>query len=153
MFRRNFLCPMLLVSACIASGCERGPNVRSGVVITGRLLNNGQPMELVRPDIGLGMVQITLIPVGGKGVGEEGTQADKDGRFEIRGAGKGVPPSAYKLAVRHWKNGLGTKDELEDRFTPENTPIEIDIPSKSVGSKHDLGDIELSKYAMPKKSE
>ena len=94
------------------------------------------------------MVQITLIPSDGR-LGQEGTLADKDGRFEIRGPGNGVPPGGYKLAVRHWKNGLGTKDELEERFTAENTPIVVEVPAKSVGKTHDLGDMELSTYIKP----
>ena len=42
-------------------------------------------MELVRPDIGLGMVQVTLIPSDNPNSGGEGGQADVDGKFEIRG--------------------------------------------------------------------
>lgn len=139
-------CSFLVVLIYFISGCGGGPKIPPGTIVFGRIVNHGQPLELVRPEVGLGMVQITLIPADDSAIGGAGAQADKDGRFEIHGTGTGVPPKKYKLSVRHWKTGVGTKDELEDRFTPETTPIIIELPSDAVGSRYNLGDVELSDY-------
>ncbi len=148
MSSRWFAGLLLVLLGCITSGCGGGPTTPGGIIVKGRLLNNGKPMELLRPEAGVGMLQVTLIPSDGR-LGQEGTLADKDGRFEIRGPGNGVPPGGYKLAVRHWKNGMGTKDELDGRFTEEKTPIVVDVPGALIGKTHDLGDLELSSYGKP----
>ena len=142
---------LLVLTSGFVSGCGGAPPVPQGIIVTGRIVKNGQPLKVERPEVGLGMVQITMIPVDSDGIGGEGAQADKEGCFEIRGPGKGIPPKKYKLAVRQWKSGVGTKDELEGRFTPENTPIIVEVPADAVDSKHDLGGVELMDY-MEKRS-
>ena len=98
MSSRWFVGPLIALLMVSLPGCGGGPKVPPGVGIKGRLLFNGKPMEMVRPDVGLGMIEITLIPTAAAGATPEGARADKEGRFEIRGAGNGVPPGSYKLA-------------------------------------------------------
>lgn len=149
MRSRQLICVLLVVAGLTLNGCGGQPAVPKGVILTGRLLNNGQAMELVRPDVGLGMVEMTLF-TDNPGIPREFGKTDKEGRFEIRGPGNGVKPGTYKLAVRHRKEGKGKKDELNERFTAEKTPIVIEVPEKKLGGKHDLGDIELSTYEEKK---
>lgn len=149
MHLRRFASLLLIVAGLTLVGCGGAPAAPKGVILTGRLLNKGQAMELVRPDVGLGMVEVTLLS-NNPAIPREFGKTDKDGRFEIRGPGNGVQPGSYKLAVRHWKEGKGTKDELDGRFTAEKTPIVIEVPEKKVGDKLDLGDIELSTYGENK---
>ncbi|HEY4259602.1 MAG TPA: hypothetical protein VGM98_05575 [Schlesneria sp.] len=149
MRSRQLVCLLLIAASLTLSGCGGQPAIPKGVILTGRLLNNGQAMELVRPDVGLGMVEVTLLS-NSPAIPREFGKTDKDGRFEIRGPGNGVKPGTYKLAVRHWKEGKGKKDELNDRFTAEKTPIVIEVPEKKIGGKQDLGDIELSTYEEKK---
>ena len=142
---RRIAALLFMVGTSFLAGCGGTPSAPKGVVLTGRLLNDGKPMELVRPDVGLGMVEVILFS-DNPAVPREFGKTDKEGRFEIRGPGNGVQPGSYKLAVRHWKEGKGTKDELDGRFTAEKTPIVIEVPAKNVGGKHDLGEIELTRY-------
>ena len=148
MSSRWFAGPLIVLFACVTSGCG-GPNTPGGIIVAGRVLNNGKPMEVERPEIGLGMVEVALVPNGAGGAGKEVAKADKDGNFEFRGPGNGVPPGTYKLVVRHWKSGMGTKDELDGRFTEEKSPINVDVPGSLIGKKHDLGVLELSSYGKP----
>jgi hypothetical protein len=147
--RRHACSLVALLALVVGCGDSKTPQ---GVILKGRLVYQGKPMELVRPDIGLGMVEIQLIPAPGTKGADENSRADKDGKFEIRGPGKGIPAGTYKLAVRHWKEGMGKKDELEGRFEREKTPILIEVPAKATGGTHDLGEIELSKYDAPLKT-
>ena len=150
MHLRRIACSLSALLTLIV-GCSDS-KIPQGVILKGRLINNGKPMELVRPDIGLGMVEIQLIPAPGTKGADENSRADKDGKFEIRGPGKGIPAGTYKLAVRHWKEGMGKKDELEGRFDRDKTPILLEVPAKAAGGMHDVGDIELSTYDTPIKN-
>jgi hypothetical protein len=115
-----------------------------GVQLRGRIVLEGQPLPLDRPDVGLGVVDLILVhesqnqPV-------DYASAREDGKFEFLGDGQGVPPGSYRLAVRHYKTGPG-KDELAGKLNVANTSISVNVPQDRMGKTLDLGDIELSDH-------
>lgn len=141
--------PTLVLLAIGLAGC--GSSLPAGIVVTGQVLFDGKPMEVNRPDVGLGMIEVSLLPDPPGRYERELSKADKEGKFEFRGPGAGVPPGTYKLVVRHWKNGMGTKDELDGKFTEEQTPIKVEVPGNLIGKKFELGVLELKDYHAPAK--
>lgn len=130
--------------ACLLlAGCGGGYQPPQGVVVTGTVLQGGQPLDVPRRDVGLGMVEIKLAPVaGGPPIG---TLCEEDGSFEIRGAGDGVPAGQYRLAVYQRDQGP-TSDKLQDAFSTQNSPIIVDVPQDKLGGTLDMGVVELDKY-------
>lgn len=140
---------ILALLALSVVGC--GSGAPAGIVVTGQVLFDGKPMEVNRPDVGLGMIEVSLLPDPPGRYERELSKADQEGKFEFRGPGAGVPPGTYKLVVRHWKNGMGTKDELDGKFTEEQTPIKVEVPGNLIGKKFELGVLELKNYQAPAK--
>lgn len=133
--------------ACIfatLAGCGGGYTPPQGVVVRGTILKGGKPLQVPRQDVGLGSVAVKLVPIGqASGRREiESTLADKNGAFELRGAGAGIPPGKYRLAVAQQDQGYGS-DLLQGAFSEANSPIEVDIPPDRLGRTHDLGTIDL----------
>ena len=130
----------------VIAGCG-GYKPKEGVTVKGSIVKGGQPLQVPRRDIGLGSVEVQLIPVApaeGSG-GLETAMAAEDGSFEFRGAGRGVTPGKYKVAVYQHDQGMAS-DALNGAFSNVNTPIEVEIPDK-VGDAHDLGVIDLDSKA------
>lgn len=131
-----------------AVGCsgDSNPEVPEGVVITGQVLQDGEPLKMDRPDVALGRVEIQFYPVNdANDTGMEATELDAEGNFKLLGPGKGLAPGQYKVAIYHDQTGYG-EDALKGTFSEESTPIEISVPEDEVGGTHDLGTIELADY-------
>jgi hypothetical protein len=141
---------LLLILACLGCGGS-GYKVPQGVVVRGKLLKGGVALTVPGSEVGVGWVEVQLIPateIGRSGdqgdvavVSAELTWAKPDGSFEFVGAGKGVKPGAYRLAVYQRAQGPDT-DQLNGVFSKENTPITVEVP-ETIGGSHDLGTIDL----------
>jgi hypothetical protein len=112
----------LLVLGVFLSGC--GGGVRK-VKITGKVLNNGQPLKITE---GKGEVRITLLPVVEPGQpydtfrGKAGT----DGSFEI----PDVPAGKYRVGIEHL-DPSPQEDQMRGRFAPNNSKIIRDLDGKA----------------------
>lgn len=144
---RNML--MCLLAVGVLAGCDGSDAYTPdpGVVLKGRVLHNGEPMHVERPDIGLGFVELVLFPEGTDPELDvdraEATIAEPDGTFIFEGPGEGIPAGDYRLAVYHYEQGPEA-DKLEGAFSPANTPITIKVSSDDIGGDQDLGDLELT---------
>jgi len=141
------VCVVAAVGLVIA-GCDGGYTPKEGVTVKGSILKGGQPLQVPRRDIGLGSVEVQLVPAGsaaGSGSLETAMVAE-DGSFEFRGAGRGMSPGKYKVAVYQHDKGMAS-DALNGAFSNVNTPIEVEIPQDKVGDTHDLGVIDLDTKA------
>jgi hypothetical protein len=134
-----------------STGCGGTPSAPPGVTVVGVLVRAGKPFVLPGRDVGLGDVEVHLVPVGlveapagtETGLQAESGLADGNGRFEIRGAGGGVPPGRYRVAVFARDRGFQS-DALGGAFAPERTPLEIELPEKLLGEVFDVGTVDLS---------
>ena len=145
--RRRFrvLVLALLGVVGLAPGCGSSA-VKPGTVVTGKIVKGGQPLQVPRRDINLGMVELELVPVRAPGepvTGVEVTWVQEDGSFALRGAGQGIPPGKYKVAVYQRVQGPGS-DQLQGKFARDRTPLQFDVPDAK-GGTHDLGTIELDR--------
>ncbi|MFO0870400.1 MAG: hypothetical protein U0935_15850 [Pirellulales bacterium] len=131
---------LLTMAVLLVAGC--GPSGPPMVVVKGKLLKGGKPLPIQRPDIGLGWVQMKLIPEGsGKEQVVEMARAAQDGSFEFVGEGKGITVGTYKLSVLHYEQGP-PNDGLQGAFADDKTPIRLTITADK-GNPLDLGTIEL----------
>jgi hypothetical protein len=144
------VCAMFTVGLVLA-GCGGGYTPEQGVTVNGTIVKGGQPLQVPRRDVGLGSVEVQLVPTGpaAAGMGLETALVAEDGSFELRGAGRGIPPGKYKMAVYQHDQGPGS-DALNGVFSDAKTPIEVEIPEDKIGSTHDLGVIDLDAYAQKK---
>ena len=138
--------------ACAAIGCGSSDDYvpPTGVTLTGKIYNGGGPMRMERPDVGLGSIELTLVPAGADATNEnldlETTIAEVDGSFIFEGPGDGIAAGKYRLAVYHYENGPGV-DNLEGAFSPVNSPIEITVSEEHLGGEQDLGVIDVKEFA------
>lgn len=141
---KSFVVMLLLV------GCSGGgnPEVKPGVTVRGKVLKGGEPLKVRNQEIGVGMVEVVLIPASNP-ANSERTLAKPDGTFEILGPGKGLPPGDYKLAVYQRDQGPGT-DLLGGAFSEAKTPITVKLSESNVGGQMNLEVIELDSYAAKK---
>ena len=140
MVRRIVVSVLLLGLAGSLTGCGK-PTTLDGVKVQGKIVKGGQPLQVPRRDIGLGMVELELVPAVGEPVGVEPALVKEDGSFSLVGGGRGIRPGKYKLAVYQRDKGPGS-DLLGGKFSRENTPVIIDVPDKP-GTTHDLKVIDL----------
>ena len=70
---------------------------------------------------------------------------EKPPSFEFVGAGQGITPGTYKVAVYQQNEGPGS-DLLKGKFSTAKSPISIEVPSDKVGEDHDLGTIDLDDH-------
>ena len=99
MIRYFFALPAL----ALLVGCGESFDPADGVIVTGKLVQDGQPINNPRNAVGYGGVEVIF-------VGEStrtSTFCDDSGAFEILDAGKGVPPGKYKVAVTVHGTGGG----------------------------------------------
>lgn len=143
--RWKLLCVLLLLVGCSGSG---NPEVKSGVTVRGKILKGGEPLKVPNQDIGVGMIEVVLIPTSNP-ANSERALAKPDGTFELIGPGKGLPPGDYKLAIYQRDQGPGS-DQLGGAFSEAKTPISVQLSDSNVGGKMNLDVIELDSYA-PKK--
>jgi hypothetical protein len=137
-------CNVVLGCVClVALGCG-GYKPPEGLLVKGKILKGGKPLEVTRPDVGLGFVEVRLVPLddAAKKHGAESCHAEQDGSFTIIGAGKGVSPGKYRLAFFHFKEGFG-RDELDGAFSDTKSTLEVVVPADKSGPV-DLGTIDLN---------
>ncbi len=137
---RAFAVITSLVLVVAFAGC--GPSGPPRVTVKGKLVKGGAPLPVPRADIGLGWVQMELIPADGNSSKQhEMTRTKEDGTFEFIGEGDGIATGDYRLSVIHFEQGP-PNDKLKGAFSPEKTQIKISVPADK-GSTHDLGTIDL----------
>ena len=135
---------VLMSLTAITLGCGSEKIGDEGVIVRGKIVKGGAPLEVSRRDVGLGAVEVHLIPADSSKESQV-AQAAEDGTFEMVGAGQGIAPGTYKLAVYQQDQGPGS-DLLKGKFSIEKTPISIELPADKVGDTHDLGTIELNDH-------
>jgi hypothetical protein len=147
-----------LAALALLVGCE-SYDPDAGVVVTGKVVQGGQPINNPRSPNGYGGVEVIFI---GPTV-RASTFCDDAGNFEIIDAGEGVPPGKYKVAIVVHDSGAAggalppsggppaaggpsTSDKLGGKMNEQNTKLEFDLPQGKVGGKHDVGTIEVNDH-------
>jgi hypothetical protein len=131
---------------CLFLGCADGPQIEKGVTVRGKVLKAGAPIPGVRPEVGVGVVQITLLPV--NPTSPSGFSLVKaDGSFEILGDGKGIPPGKYKVVIVQRDQLPDQPSAVPDSFSETNSTMQVEIPADKVGGTYDLGTIDIDKPA------
>jgi hypothetical protein len=144
---KSLLCGgfLFLVAALFLLGCGDGYKPKDGVTVTGKVVKGGKPLDVPHRDVGLGSVEVLLVPAGNAtGATQESSLAKEDGSVRMEGPGRGITPGKYKLAVLQHDKGPGS-DMLKGAFSPDKTPITVEIPEARLGKTHDLGVIDLHK--------
>jgi hypothetical protein len=142
---RQVGCLLTIAIGVAIGGCGKSQEYgMKGVKLRGRIVQGGEPLPLDRPDVGLGVVELALVPEG-QNSAIDFASARNDGRFEFLGDGQGVQPGNYRLAVLHHKSGPGT-DELAGKLSQANTKIPVNVPVDNLDKAFDVGDIELNDY-------
>jgi len=147
MFKILLICIAVLTAI---AGCGSGVKLPKGVIVKGKVLKGGIPLEAPNRAGGSSQIRVLLFPVNAGPQDQRSEAYDlatESGDFSIVYAGYGVEPGKYKLAVLQFLDP--NKDGLEGKFDPENTPMEIDVPSDKVGGTIDVGTIDLD---MPPKA-
>jgi len=146
---RGYFAVAVTILAC--TGCGGGGySPEGGVIVTGKVVKSGNPLDVPNREVALGIVELVLLPLG---VGEDGgalpvesAHVAADGSFRLEGPVKGIKPGRYRVAVYQRDRGPGS-DLLAGAFSEQASPIEVDIPVDKRGGKHDLGVIELDDHA------
>ena len=135
-----------VVGVVLLMGCG-GYKAAKGVVVVGKVTKGGAPITVPNMESKTGTVKIELVPVHANPQDQreaEGTLGETDGSFKISGAGKGVMPGKYKLAIfADPGDGL---NQLGDKFTGTNSPIEVEVSDAKLGGTQDLGSIEVDSF-------
>lgn len=135
-----------LIGVSCLLGCG-GYKAATGVVVKGKVTKGGAPITVPNMDSGTGTVKIELFPVHANEQDQResvGTNGKADGSFEIAGAGKGIKPGKYKLAI-FADPGDGV-NQVGDRFTGSDSPIEVEVAEKNLGGTQDLGTLEVDSF-------
>jgi len=109
----------------MAVGCGQGGG--EGLIqVKGKLTNGGQPLQVKRQDIGLGLVQLEFYRLeenGRQSTDPESARVDSQGNFTVPGhTGKGIAPGKYRIAVRQW-DPYPSFDRLGGKFDAQHSPI------------------------------
>ena len=132
-----------LVAVTLLVGCGESFTPDTGVIVTGKIVQGGQPISLANAIPGYGYVEVQLVDSATNGqIGS--AQCDASGSFEILGAGEGIPPGKYKVVIRALKDP--DTDLLGGKLDSTNSKIEVDVPESKKGGKHDLGTIEVADH-------
>lgn len=136
----------VLVGVALILGCG-GHKPATGIIVKGKVTKGGAPITVPNMESKVGTVKVELFPVYADPTDNreaEGTLSKADGSFEIVGAGKGIKPGKYKLAI-FADPGDGI-NQLGDKFTGLNSPIEVEVAETDVGGTKDLGNLEVDSY-------
>jgi hypothetical protein len=129
-----------IVSLTLLAGCGESFSPDTGVIVTGKIVQGGQPIVAPRNAVGYGGVEVQLT---GATV-QSSAFCDDSGGFEIIHAGKGVPPGKYKVSVI--VHAEDNTDKLQGKLGPDVTTIEVDVPQDKLGGKHDVGTIDVAQH-------
>jgi hypothetical protein len=131
------------VTACLCltwlAGCGGGYSPDDGVIVTGKIVQGGQPVSVTPTPDGYNGVEVQLAGSGAS----TSVMCNADGSFEITYNEAGVPPGKYKLGVTIKQN---EKDTLDGKLSGENMKIDVDVPQDKLGGKHDLGTIDIATH-------
>ena len=146
-----------LAALTLLVGCE-SYDPDAGVIVTGKVVQGGQPINNPRSPNGYGGVEVIFV----SDKVRASTFCDDSGAFEIIDAGEGVAPGKYKVAIVVHDSGTAgggvppggppgaggpsTSDKLGGKLNEQNTKIEFDVPQSKLGSKHDVGTIEVNDH-------
>lgn len=132
-----------LLALGLVAGCGESFTPDTGVTVTGKVVQGGQPIAITGGIPGYGYVEVQMINAA-TATQAGSAQCDASGNFEITGAGAGIPPGKYKVAIRALKDP-GT-DLLGGKMNDTTTKLEVEVPQSKAGSKHDLGTIEVNDH-------
>lgn len=119
-----------LAVALLLSGCSAGKPV---VSVSGRLLNNGEPLAIPTQGLPPGErgIRVGFLSAPQQGQLPESFFANvnpADGTFTVPGnEGRGIPPGKYRISVS--VGAMGQADQLKGAFSELNTPLSVDIGS------------------------
>ena len=153
------VCALFAVAVCATfAGCSKGPKEGPVALVTGKLTNNGVPLE-VKKGPGGGGVEIVFgeYTEGGKRPDPGkifSASVDADGSFKLAGRfGRGIPLGKYRIGVHQWEpverkpgtkmpKGVSAKgvDLLQGKFDDLTSPI-----VREVTDKNKTFDIDLTK--------
>jgi hypothetical protein len=144
----------LLIGLCylamaLLNGCGPSYVTPQGAKIQGKIVKGGQPLQVPGRESGTGYIEVNMSPADPAQVGQlpdTSGMAAADGSFLIEYE-RGLPPGKYKLAVYQRDQG-GDSDQLQGKFSRQNSPIIVDIDKSKIGGTIDLGTIDLD---TPKK--
>lgn len=132
---------LALVALPLLVGCGGGFTPDTGVIVTGKVVQGGTPINNPRTPVGYGGVEVQFIG----GTARASAFCDDAGNFEIIHAGKGIPPGKYKVTVTVHGEGPGM-DKLEGKLDETKSTIEKDVPQDKVGGKFDVGTIDVAEH-------
>ncbi|MGQ9576189.1 MAG: hypothetical protein ACUVUC_12805 [Thermoguttaceae bacterium] len=116
-----------------AAGCRRGPREGKVVIVRGKVVDAGQPIQglQAKPDpknpYG-GYLEVRFLKYDEKGKRVAGAdtysaRADPTGAFELKGRfQRGIPPGKYRIGVHLWDK-YPEKDRLKGKFEDVDSPI------------------------------
>lgn len=131
------------------AGCGGGGPRR--VIVKGRVMEGGKPLELKGDEFKAGAVgvEVTFYPVDAAGkvdAGKQsyGTRVREDGTFVLDGElGKGIPVGKYKAALAFrdtmYRSPKGQGDRWEGKFALDKTPFTFDVQDASKEIVIDVG--------------
>ena len=120
------------LALCAAIGCGSGAKP---VAVTGTVLKGGKPYTFTAKGLPPGDPGFRL---GFSSFGSGGVMGDSffaiyspaEGTFKVGGPdGKGIVPGKYRISVS--KGAMGQPDELEDAFSRDKSPLNVEIPAAS----------------------
>jgi hypothetical protein len=136
-----------LIGMTIVAGCGDDYTPAKGVIVTGKLLQNGQPVSVAPtpehyngPDV----IFFAATP-GDAQLADANAYPDAAGNFRVEYEGYGIPPGRYKVAVVVRQGGPET-DVLLGRLGRETTTIEVEVPKEKLGGTHDMGVLDIAEH-------
>ncbi len=140
---------VVLAICGVLAGCgERGPR---RVIVKGRVVEGGKPLQLAGDQFKAGAVQVevTFYPLDSAGNVDQSKRAyqaslREDGSFVQDGeTGKGIPVGKYKVALAYrdmmYRTPTGQGDRWEGKFSLAKTPFTFDIQDASQEIVIDIG--------------
>ncbi|HEX5105959.1 MAG TPA: hypothetical protein VFV87_19205 [Pirellulaceae bacterium] len=132
------------VTLAVVAGCGSGYTPPAGVIVTGKVVQGGQPVSTAPTEDGYNGAHVNFFTTDGKG-GDATVPCDANGNFRIEYAGEGLPPAHYKVSIAV-RNGGPETDMLENKIGRDTTDIEFDIPKEKLGGEFDVGTIEINDH-------
>lgn len=140
---------VVLALAVALAGCGGGGPRR--VIVKGRVLEGGKPLELKGDQFKAGAVgvEVTFYPLDAAGKVDQskqsyGTRVREDGSFVLDGElGKGIPVGKYKAALAFrdvmYRSPKGQGDRWEGKFALDKSPFTFDVQDASKEIVIDIG--------------
>lgn len=132
--------------AILFAGCN-SYTPESGVIVTGKIVQGGQPVAVETTEDGYNGLKVQFSPADPSDLKLASSVAmcKASGDFEMTYEGKGLPPGKYKVSVSVLSNGNPTETYVGKLDEP-NSPITVEVPADKVGGKHDVGTIDIAQH-------